>query len=101
MQLTIAQLEVDEFVQLPTAQVTNATFKQKIPGLLALTTFTNHVEIMNRCRDRRGTYFLYALCILSKVKNRRIAEMYCQSNLFFVDGERKNTVTEDVCRISE
>ena len=51
--------------------------------------------------DGRGTYFLYALCLSSKVKNRRIAEMHCQSNLFFVDGERKNVVTEDVCRISE
>ena len=26
--------------------------------------------------------------------------MHCQSNLFFVDGERKNVVTEDVFRIS-
>lgn len=43
-------LNVNEFVQLPTAQVANATIKQNIPSLLVITTFTNHVEIMNRCR---------------------------------------------------
>jgi hypothetical protein len=32
VQLPTAQLGVDEFVQLPTAQVASATFKQKIPS---------------------------------------------------------------------
>ena len=39
VQLPTAQLGVDEFVQLPTAQVASATFKQKIPSLLAITTW--------------------------------------------------------------
>ena len=52
-------LNINEFVQLTTAQIADATFKQKIPGLLAITTFTNHVEIMNRCRtDEERIFFL-------------------------------------------
>ena len=55
-------LNINEFVQLPTAQVANATIKQNIPSLLVVTTFTNHVEIMNRCRtdEERIFYMLYA-----------------------------------------
>ena len=62
VQLPTAQIEVDEFVQLPTVQVANATIKQNIPSLLVITTFTNHVEIMNRCRtdEERIFYMLYA-----------------------------------------
>ena len=32
-------LSLNEFVQLPTAQIASATFKQKIPSLLAITTW--------------------------------------------------------------
>ena len=62
VQLPTAQIAGDELVQLPTAQVVDATIKQNIPNLLALTTFTNHVEIMNRCRtdEERILYMLYA-----------------------------------------
>ena len=68
------KLNVGEFVQLPTAQTNNnaivqlptaqlePTVVQTIPPILTVTTFTNHVEIMNRCRsdDERIFYMLYA-----------------------------------------
>lgn len=70
----IAQLSVGEFVQLPTArmnehaivQLSTAQLKsleyQQIPPVLTVTTFTNHVEIMNRCHtdEERIFYMLYA-----------------------------------------
>ena len=46
VQLPTAQLPVvDETVQLPTAQIMTT-----MPNVLVVTTFTNHVEILNRCR---------------------------------------------------
>ena len=70
----ISQLNINEIVQLPTAQFQNTTIVQlptaqiettsnkPIPALLTITTFTNHVEIMNRCRsdEERIFYMLYA-----------------------------------------
>ena len=57
----ISQLNINEFVQLPTAQLETTNDKQ-LPALLTITTFTNHVEIMNRCRndEERIFYMLYA-----------------------------------------
>ena len=71
------QLELDRFVQLPIAQIegtnTSAEIVQlptahldidfvPIPNILTLTTFTNHIEILNRCRtyEERMFYMLYA-----------------------------------------
>ena len=70
----ISQLNINEFVQLPTAQIQDTTIVQlptaqlettnnkQLPALLTITTFTNHVEIMNRCRsdEERIFYMLYA-----------------------------------------
>ena len=70
----ISQLNVSDFVQLPTAQKKDnaivqlgtaqleSPHTQQIPSLLTFTTFTNHVEIMNRCRndEERIFYILYA-----------------------------------------
>lgn len=57
VQLPTAQTSVAEFVQLPTAQIMTP-----MPNVLAVTTFTNHVEILNRCRtdEERVFYMLYA-----------------------------------------
>lgn len=57
VQSATAQTSVAEFVQLPTAQIMTP-----MPNVLAVTTFTNHVEILNRCRtdEERVFYMLYA-----------------------------------------
>ena len=49
-------------VQLPTAQINHVQSRKTIPPILATTTFTNHVEIINRCKtdDERIFYMLYA-----------------------------------------
>lgn len=67
-------LELSEFVQLPTAQLGGGEIVQSVtaqmaepdweamPALLTMTTFTNHVEIINRCKshEERVFYMLYA-----------------------------------------
>ena len=64
VQLPIAQIEqsdgTNEIVQLPTAQI-DMDFVP-MPNILGITTFTNHIEILNRCRnnEERVFYMLYA-----------------------------------------
>lgn len=61
VQLPIAQIETDEIVQLPTAQLVDQPLIP-LPNVLAITTFTNHVEIFNRCKSFEESifYMLYA-----------------------------------------
>ncbi len=61
VQLPTAQIELDKNVQLSTAQTPNQEMA-KMPKILSITTFTNHIEIINRCRnfDERIFYMLYA-----------------------------------------
>lgn len=65
VQLETAQIgsmeESNEIVQLPTAQLSVQTMVL-MPNILALTTFTNHVEIFNRCNSYEESvfYMLYA-----------------------------------------
>ena len=57
VQLAIAQLHSSQFVQSPTAQ-----FALPFPAVLAVTSFTNHIEILNRCKsnEERVFYMLYS-----------------------------------------
>ena len=58
VQSQTAQLVSSPIVQLPTAQLSNA----QLPKILCITTFTNHIEIFNRCKniDERIFYMLYS-----------------------------------------
>lgn len=64
VQLPIAQIEKvensAEIVQLPIAQLDVSV--ESMPNVLIVTTFTNHIEILNRCRtnEERIFYMLYA-----------------------------------------
>lgn len=79
---TIEQLELTEFVQsqtakiaarpivqLPTAQIVSS----EIPAILCLTTFTNHMEILHRCKTLEESvfYMLYAAHQHLKVEELR------------------------------
>ena len=61
VQLPTAQIEAGEIVQLKTAQSRTGNY-YPMPALLSITTFTNHVEIINRCHtyEERVFYMLYA-----------------------------------------
>lgn len=78
----IANLHLDEFVQSQTAQIVASPIVQlptaqlqdlQLPRVLCLTTFTNHVEIINRCDsfDERIFYTLYAAHYHLKVEELR------------------------------
>ncbi len=57
------RLRLHEFVQLPTVQpIDNGCDFADYPLFLSLTTFTNHVEILNHVRsiEERVFYVLYA-----------------------------------------
>ena len=67
----IQQLQLSEFVQSQTAQIAASTKVQlptaqmipaQMPPILVLTSFTNHVEILNRCsrNEERVFYILYS-----------------------------------------
>lgn len=64
VQLPIAQIEnndgQNEIVQLPIAQFEDSS--KSMPIVLTLNTFTNHIEILNRCatNEERVFYMLYA-----------------------------------------
>ena len=70
----IQSIKLDKTVQLPTAQTSSNAIVQsstallhdepatEMPAILSVTTFTNHVEIINRCKvdNERAFYMLYA-----------------------------------------
>lgn len=58
VQLQTAQIRPTQIVQLPTAQLQPV----RMPLILCLTTFTNHMEILNRCNgfEEQMFYMLYA-----------------------------------------
>ena len=67
----VEQLQLSDFVQSQTAQIASRPIVQmpsaqlqdgQIPALLALTTFSNHIEILNRCSnyEERIFYVLYS-----------------------------------------
>lgn len=62
VQLPTALIENENFVHLPLSQAKPSLMKSIMPEILALTTFTNHIEILNRCRsyEERLFYMLYA-----------------------------------------
>lgn len=78
----VENLQLDEFVQSQTAQITASPIVQLptaqllamcVPKILCLTTFTNHVEIVNRCDSfkERIFYMLYAAHNHLKVEELR------------------------------
>lgn len=58
--LLAGQLKLNEFVQLPIAQLDVSV--ESMPNVLIVTTLTNHIEILNRCKtnEERIFYMLYA-----------------------------------------
>lgn len=64
-QSKVATLALPSFVQTTSAQMEDAivqTNSAQMPAILRLTTFSNHVEILNRCKEveRQIFYILYA-----------------------------------------
>lgn len=62
VQMPSAQIGEGELVQMTTAQTDTSLSVINMPVVLGITTFSNHVEIINRCRtdEERVFYMLYA-----------------------------------------
>ena len=76
VQSSTAQLERRENVQSQTAQLETAELRP-LPAVLAATTFTNHVEIMNRCCTYRNDSILLVLHKIYVSDSTLIADTYC------------------------
>lgn len=61
VQLPTAQISSDAIVQLSTAQSQDLVF-ENMPSILSLISFTNHIEIINRCKsyEERVFYILFS-----------------------------------------
>lgn len=75
------QLKLDEFVQLGTAQIGSTEFVQfptaqlqptSMPQILCLTTFTNHIEIINRCKSYEEYVFYILYAAHNHLKNEEL-----------------------------
>ena len=72
----LQNLSLPDFVQSETAQMNNYAIVQvgtaQLPAILYLTTFTNHIEILNRCKtvEQRIFYILYAY--RERLKNKEL-----------------------------
>lgn len=83
VQLPIAQLDAhdrNEIVQSATAQrggdvivqSTPAQFELPFPSILAVTSFTNHIEILNRCKSNEERVFYMLYSYRERLKSREL-----------------------------
>ena len=83
VQLPIAQLDAhgrNEIVQSATAQSeggaivqsTPARFELPFPAILAVTSFTNHIEILNRCKSNEERVFYMLYSYRERLKSREL-----------------------------
>lgn len=94
VQLPTAQLALsrptDEIVQLPTAQLDDMyDLCSDFPMFLTLTTFTNHIEILNHCRrmDERVFYVLY--CARERLKQVELRRCFANQTFDSVMSREK------------
>jgi predicted nuclease of restriction endonuclease-like (RecB) superfamily len=83
VQLQLSQLKAhaqNEIVQSVTAQSeggaivqsTPAQFKLPFPAILAITSFTNHIEILNRCKSNEERVFYMLYSYRERLKSREL-----------------------------
>ncbi|UKK55913.1 PDDEXK nuclease domain-containing protein [Prevotella communis] len=81
VQTQTAQKNMDTIVQMPSAQ---------LPQILCLTTFSNHLEILNRCKmvEQRIFYILYAY--KERLKNKELQRCILNDTYGSLMGNKKN-----------
>ena len=90
----LQSLALSEFVQSGTAQMNNYAIVQvetaQLPVILYLTTFTNHIEILNRCKtiEQRIFYILYAY--RERLKNKELQRCIVNDTYGSLMGNKKN-----------
>lgn len=89
----IASLSLPAFVQTDSAQSTQGivqTDSAQMPKILTLTTFSNHIEILNHCKDveRQIFYILYAY--REHLKYRELQRCILNDTFGSLMGDNKN-----------
>ena len=90
----LQSLPLSDFVQSGTAQMNNYAIVQvgtaQLPAILYLTTFTNHIEILNRCKiiAQRIFYILYAY--RERLKNKELQRCIVNDTYGSLMGNKKN-----------
>ena len=90
----LQNLSLPDFVQSETAQMNNYAIVQvetaQLPAILYLTTFTNHIEILNRCKtvEQRIFYILYAY--RERLKNKELQRCIVNDTFGSLMGNKKN-----------
>ena len=81
VQKQTAQMDKDTIVQMPSAQ---------LPRILCLTTFSNHIEILNRCKtpEQRIFYILYSY--RERLKNKELQRCIVNDTFGSLMGNKKN-----------
>lgn len=91
---TVQDLALPDFVQKQTAQMNNNAIVQtasaQLPRILCLTTFSNHLEILNRCKsvEQRIFYILYAY--RERLKNKELQRCIVNDTFGSLMGNKKN-----------
>jgi len=90
----LQNLPLSEIVQTQTAQMNKDTIVQtssaQLPRILCLTTFSNHLEILNRCKtiEQRVFYILYAY--RERLKNKELQRCIVNDTFGSLMGNKKN-----------
>ena len=90
----LQSLPLPDFVQNETAQMNKNAIVQtpsaQLPSILLLTTFSNHLEILNRCKyqDQRIFYILYAY--RERLKNKELQRCIVNDTFGSLMGNKKN-----------
>ena len=90
----VQNLALPDFVQKQTAQMNNNAIVQtasaQLPRILYLTTFSNHLEILNRCKtvEQRIFYILYAY--RERLKNKELQRCIVNDTFGSLMGNKKN-----------
>lgn len=90
----LSKLPLPEFVQTASAQMNKSTIMQmpsaQLPPILFLTTFSNHIEILNHCRtvEQRIFYIIYAY--KERLKYKELQRCIANDTFGSLMGDKSN-----------
>lgn len=90
----LESLPLPDIVQFPNAQMNRNTIVQvetaQLPAILCLTTFTNHIEILNRCKSQKQRIFYILYAYRERLKNKELQRCIVNDTFGSLMGNKKN-----------
>ena len=94
----LQSLPLSEFVQSETAQMNRNEIVQvetaQLPAILYLTTFTNHIEILNRCKTQEQRIFYILYSYRERLKNKELQRCIVNDTYGSLMGNKNNFSAE-------